>query len=310
MSSEFAGKVMTLDEATRKFVDDGMTVYFGGFGQHTPFAAVHEIIRQRKRNLTITRAAGGVIFDQLIGAGCVKKIITSHVWNFVGPTPTYAFKRAAEEGRPKIEIEEDTLFSLNMRYLAGTLGLPFVPIKSVMGTAIFERGRKKHYRTMICPFTGEQLCLVRAINPDLGVLQVQRVDRDGNAQVWSVRGDSKHGINACERVIICAEEIVDTEVIKADPDRTVIPGFRVDAVVEEPWGSHPDFMQGYYDRDLEYYHMYGSETRTLEGFEKFLENWVYSVNDRKEYLEKLGVKKMMKLRARHALSGPVNFGYR
>jgi glutaconate CoA-transferase subunit A len=310
MSSEIDDKVMTLDEAIKKFVDDGITIYFGGFGQHTPFAAVHEIIRQRKKNLTITRAAGGVIFDQLIGAGCVKKIITSHVWNFVGPTPAYAFRRAVEKGQPNIQIEEDSLLSLNMRYLAGSLGLPFMPIKSVMGTTIFERGKEKQYRTMNCPFTGEQLCLLRAINPNLGVLQVQRVDRDGNAQVWSVRGDSKQGINACERVVICAEEIVDTEVIRADPDRTIIPGFRVDAVVEEPWGCHPDYMQGCYDRDLEYYHMYGSETRTQEGFEKFLQEWVYSVNNRKEYLEKLGVKRLMKLRARHVLSAPIHFGYR
>jgi glutaconate CoA-transferase subunit A len=301
---------MTLAEAIKKFVNDGITIYFGGFGQHTPFAAVHEIIRQRKKNLTITRAAGGIIFDQLIGAGCVKKIITSHVWNFVGPTPAYAFRRAVEKGQPSIQIEEDSMFSLNMRYLAGSLGLPFMPTKSVMGTTIFERGKEKQYRTMNCPFTGEQVCLLRAINPNLGVLQVQRVDKYGNAQVWSVRGDSKQGINACEKVVICAEEIVDTEVIRADPDRTIIPGFRVDAVVEEPWGCHPDYMQGYYDRDLEYYHTYGSETRTQEGFEKFLQEWVYSVNDRKEYLEKLGVKRLMKLRARHALSAPVHFGYR
>jgi glutaconate CoA-transferase subunit A len=285
-------KIMPMPDAVKKFVRGNSFIYFGGFSHSEPYAAAHEIIRQKKRNLVVTRAAGGVLFDQMIGAGCVKEVITSHIGNVIGPAPCWAFRRAVEQKIPRgIKVREHSVFSLTLAYFAASVGLPFMPTKSVLGSDVAEEKKE-----MECPFSGEKVALIPAIKPDVGFVHVQRCDTDGTSQLWGILGDTKYGINACRKVVVCAEEIVDTSVIRAEAEKTIIPGFRVDAVVEVPWGGHPNHVQGYYNRDIKFHQMYARETKTLEGFEGFMQKWVYGVSGRGGYLKLLPPGTLKKLR--------------
>jgi len=301
-----------MKEAIKKFVHNDNLVFLGGFGNGITFSAAQEIIRQKKRNLSICKCSGGILFDQLIGAGVVSQIITSHCWNGTGPQPTWNFKRAIEEGIPqKITYNEQSLFMINMSFFAGYMGLPFMPIRSIVGTSIYDQPKDVGLKaaTVKCPFTGEELCVVPALNPDVGVIQVQRADSEGNAQMWGLIGDTKYGINSCKNIIVAAEEIVDKKVIMESPERTIVSAHKVDAVVHEPWGSHPSYMQGFYYTDLEYRFNYAKETKTLEDWETWLEKWVTRVDDRQEYLKVLGEEKIKKLKAKSIIQGAVDYGF-
>jgi len=302
---------MSMKEAIECFVRDGDTIYLGGFVQHEPYAAVHEMIRQKKKNLTISKCAGLTSIDLLIGAGCVDKLIITYLWNPI-PKPAHAFKRAIEQEIPHhIEIEDYTVLTLNLAYFAGALDLPFVAAKTPLGSDLVSHstssGNNK-YKIIDSPFNGEKVCLVSPLKHDVGIIQIQRADINGNGQAWGILGDSKYGINSCSKVILCVEEIVGEEEIRKDPNRTIIPGFKVNAVVEEPWGGHPLYVTGYYDLDWDYFLYYEESTRTLAGFEKYLEEWVYGVKDWKGYLELLGKERLEKLQADSRLSGRVNYG--
>jgi glutaconate CoA-transferase subunit A len=201
-----------------------------------------------------------------------------------------------------------------MSFFAGYMGVPFMPIRSVVGTGIFDHPEEvgKKAERIKCPFTGEEICVVPAINPDVGIIQVQRADKEGNAQLWGLVGDTKFGINSCKKIIVSAEEIVDKEVIKESPERTIVSSFKASAVVHEPWGSHPSYVQGCYYNDLEYRFNYANDTKTLENWENWLEKWVTGVNDRQEYLQVLGKEKMNMLKVtdkRNIIQGAVNYGY-
>jgi glutaconate CoA-transferase subunit A len=305
-------KIMTMTEAVKRFVNDGDLVFLGGFGNCMAYSASHELIRQRKRHLKVTKAAGGILFDQLIGANVTNHIITSHCWNGIGPQPAWNYKRATEKGIPAPLIyNEQSLFGLNMSYFAGYMNIPFMPIRSLVGTNIIDTPKEigAKVAVMKSPFSDEEICVVPPIKPDVGFLHVQRADADGNAQMWGVIGDSKYGINACKRIIIIAEDIVDRFVISETPEKTLVVGFRVDAIVHEPWGGHPGSVQGFYNTDLEYIYNYSQEIETLDGWEKWLDKWVLSVNDRNEYLKVLGVEKMERLRAKALIKGAVNWGF-
>jgi glutaconate CoA-transferase subunit A len=305
-------KLMSMKEAIGKNVNDGEMVFLGGFGNGITYSAAHEIIRQKKRSLKICKCSGGILFDQLIGAGVTNQIITSHCWNGIGPQPAWNFKRAMEKGIPeKLIYNEQSLFMINMSFFAGYMGIPFVPIKSIVGTDIFNHPKEVGLKAAIvkCPFTGQETCVVPALNPDVGIIQVQRADRDGNAQMWGFIGDNKYGINACKKIIVAAEEIVDKKVIMESPERTIVFSHKVDAVVHEPWGSHPHSMQGFYYTDLEYQFNYSKDTKTLEDWENWLEKWVTGVNDRKEYLKVLGEKNIDKLKAKSLIQGAVDYGF-
>lgn len=305
------GKLMDMSEAVSRYVKDGDTLHVGGFVHGVPNSAVHEIIRQRKKNLTVSTLGGTLFMDQLIGAGCVDRVITCYIWNNV-PLPAHAFRRAVEKGIPKkVEIEEYSLLGMNLSYYAGAVGLPFVATKSMLGTDFVEKrgflGEKK-LKVVDSPFDGQKVCLIPQLRHDVGVLQVQRADKEGNAQMWGFFGGIKYGILSCDRIIISAEEIVESKVIGKDPNRTIVPGYRVSAVVEEPWGAHPEYVQGYYDRDWEFFPHYERLTKTEEGFQQFLQDWVFDVADRREYLKKLGKKRLNMLKAKKYKSGPVNYG--
>jgi glutaconate CoA-transferase subunit A len=306
-----AEKLMDMTEAVSRYIHDGDTLHIGGFVHGVPNAAVHEIIRQDKKCLTVTTLGGTLFMDQLIGAGCVDRIITCYIWNNV-PLPAHAFRRAMEKGIPnRVEIEEYSLLGMNLSYYAGASGLPFVATKTMLGTDfITKRGflGEKKLQVIDSPFDGETVCLIPGMRHTVGVLHVQRADRDGNAQMWGFLGGMKYGILSCDRIIISAEEIVDSRVIRKDSNRTIVPAYRVSAVVEEPWGAHPEYVQGCYDRDWEFFPHYERLTRTEEGFQGFLDEWVFGVADRKAYMKKLGKKRLKALKAKKNKSGAVNYG--
>ena len=305
-----SNKIMTLKQAISNFVRDGDTVFFGGFVAGEPYSAVHEIIRQRKIDLTVSKAAGLLILDMLIGAGCTRKVISTYIWNHIFKS-AHAFRRAVEKGVPhQIEIEEYSLLTLTLAYFAGALDLPFVATKSLLGSDILTQSSflKHKFKVIDSPFTGESVTLVAPIKHSVGIVQVQRADEEGNAQAWGPLGPNKWGINSCSRVIVCAEEIVPTEIIRKDPQRTIIPDFKVNAVVEVPWGSYPDYIPGYYDRDWKYFAVYYHATKTEEGFNRYLEEWVYGVQNQEEYLAKVDQAKLDELKVKAWKGSSINYG--
>jgi glutaconate CoA-transferase subunit A len=301
-------QVMTSKEAVEKFVRDGQLVCFGGFTHGIPFAIGHEMIRQSKKHLEVCKETPDLIVDQMLAAGCVDRLMFSWAGN-PGVGSLHAFRRAVEQQLPHpITIEEYTHFITGTRYLAGASGLPFMPVT----TAVLASDLAKYsdvLKTIDCPFTGKKICLVKAINPDVAIIHGQRADREGNTQMWGIVGSNREITMASEHVIVSVEEIVDSEIVRRDPNRTVIPGFHVDAVIEEPWGAHPSYSQGYYDRDNQYYIDYEKNTRTPEEHDSFLQEWVFSVSDRKEYLKHLGSERMVGLKTKSYYSAPVDYGY-
>jgi glutaconate CoA-transferase subunit A len=297
---------MTAKEAIQKFVRDDMLLHLGGFGHLYPYSLTHELIRQRKKNLTICKHSPELLADQLIGAGCVRKLLFGYISNpRVGPA--HCFERSLRDGTPtRIEIEEYSHHGLGVRLRAGAYGLPFLPTKTMLASDVEKIN--SNIRTVTCPFTGTQLVALPSINPDVSLIHVQRVDEFGNAQAWGILGDLLEGAMASKIVLVSAEEIVAEEMIQSDPNRTIIPGFRVSAVVEESWGAHPSYAQGYYDRDNDYYFLYEASTRSAEGFYDWRKEWIDNVENRAEYVKKLGSERISKLKPGHRLSPSIDYG--
>ncbi len=305
-------KIVSMSEAIDRHVRDGDTIYLGGFIQQEPFAATHEIIRQGKKDLTVSKCAAMIAVDQMIGAGVLKRLITAFAWNPL-PATAHCLVRALRHRVPhEIEIEEYSILALNLAYFAGAMGLPYVATKTMLGSGFdweqTDSGLRNRLKFENSPFTGERVCLVPPIMHDVGIIQVQRSDPYGNAQAWGMLGEVRYGLHSCNRLIICAEEIVDTDTVERDPNRTLVPAFRVSAVVEEPWGSHPAPMAGYYDMDWPYNAYYEQETRTEESFRAFMAKWVYGTRDRKDYLKLLGEERLKALRPERFDSDPVPYG--
>ena len=276
-------KVVSMKDAIAAHVRDGDTVVIEGFTHLICFAAAHEIIRQRRRDLTLARLTPDLIYDQMIAAGCARKLIFSWAGN-PGAGSLGAFRRAVEKGAPKLEIEEYSHFGMVARMSAGAASLPFWVMRNYMGTDLPTANPL--IRTVTCPYTGEQLATVPALNPDVTIIHAQRADRFGNAQVWGLLGVQKEAAFASRRVIVVVEELVDESVIRSDPNRTLIPGMIVNAVVVEPWGCHPSYAQGFYDRDNDFYVAWEDITRDPARLEGYLQEYVYGVPDRAGYLAK------------------------
>jgi len=301
-----SGKLIPMREAVTRFVSDGDSLVIEGFTHLICFAAAHEIIRQKRRDLTLCRMTPDLIYDQMIGAGCARKVIFSWAGN-PGAGPLYAFRRAVEQGIPNpIEIEEYTHFGMAARFAAGAARLPFMPMRSEGGSDLPKVN--PNLRSVQCPYTGKDLSVVPALNPDIAFIHVQRADVLGNSQVWGVLGVQKEAAFASEKLVVVAEEIVDEELIRSDPNRTLIPGFLVDAVVHEPWGCHPSFAQGYYDRDNDFYVAWRDICKDLEAFERYMNEWVYGVANRSEYVDRMG-ERLERLRAAPRLCEPVDYGF-
>ncbi len=274
-------------EAISRFVPDGSSVALGcALEPAIPFSAGHELIRQRRRDLTLIGPISDVLFDQLIGAGSVAKVVAAWVGN-VSAGLAHCYRRATEQGIPRrIVVEDHSNFSIGLSLLAGALGAPYIPTRTLLGSDI--RRTNPTLREATDPFSGEPILLVPAIRPDVTILVAQRADADGNAQLWGPWGVSEEAALAAERVIVLADELVDGEVIGREPNATIVPAPRTVAVVVEPGAAHPSPLQGRYGRDHEFFHGYHSATRTLEGFETWLRDWVLDVPDRAAYLRRLG----------------------
>ena len=305
-NAQIVSKLMTMKDAIGRFVHDGETIVIEGFTHLICFAAAHEIIRQRRRELTVCRLTPDVIYDQLIGAGCVGRLIFSWAGN-PGAGPLHALRRAVERGVPNpIELEEYSHFGMVARLTAGAARLPFYPLRDYRGSDLPRVNPQ--IKTVTCPFTGEELAAVPALNPDVAIIHVQRADENGNAHVWGLLGVQKEAAFASRRTIVVAEEIVSESVIRSDPNRTLIPGLIVDAVVREPFGCHPSYAQGYYDRDNDFYVRWREISQDAGTFNSYLDEWVYGVNDRAEYVQRMGAA-LERLKATDRYCEPVNYGY-
>lgn len=310
-------KVMSAKEAVSRFIDDGITIAISSFFHTIAYDITHEIIRQKKKHLTICAPSFNENADQLIGAGCVDRIVSSYVWMEVFGSLS-CFRRAMEKGIPhKVEMEDYTNFTMVARFLAGSLGIPYIPVNSMKGSDMMNHSSwmgENKVKMMKDPFgSGVEHALVPALKPDVGFVHAQRADEEGNVQMWGILGDSPYSLRACQKVIVSVEEIVSRAVIGRDPNRTVLPGYKVVAVVEEPFGSHPKNCQGYYNADRDFIFKYIQESRTEEGWKKFMDEWVYGVSNRAEYLKKyidtFGMKKFQSLKAKDMSSSSVNYGY-
>src|SRR5881628_3258194 len=298
---------MAMRDAVARFVHDGDTVVIEGFTHLICFAAGHEIIRQRRRDLTLARLTPDLIYDQMIAAGCARKLVFSWAGN-PGVGSLHAFRRALEgkSAGGGLEIEEYSHFGMVARFSAGAARLPFWPLRNYMGTDLPTANPR--IRTVACPYTGESLATVPALNPGVTIVHAQRADAAGNTQMWGLVGVQKEAAFASERVIVVVEELVDEAVIRSDPNRTVIPGMIVSAVVVEPWGAHPSYAQGYYDRDNDFYVAWEQISRDHGELRRYLDEFVHGVPDRAAYLEKHpGLAARLNATARYCPG--VNYGF-
>jgi glutaconate CoA-transferase subunit A len=302
-------KLVTIKEAVARHVTPGSMVLMGAqLEQMIPFAAGHEIIRQGLRDLTLVGPISDILFDQLIGAGCVTRVMAAWVGN-VSAGVGYCFRRAVERDIPRpVQMVDYSNFTLALGVHAGAMGVPFMPTYSTLGSDLLKKNG--NLREFPSPVNEEKLIAVRAIKPDVAIIHVQRADEFGNAHLWGNLGVAVDGARASRKVIVVAEEIVAPEVIASDPNRTLIPGLFVTAVVHEPWGAHPSPVQGHYGRDHAFFSQYHEQSRELEEFERWLARWVNGVPDRRAYMNLLGVCRVEALGVReHAHSAPADFGY-
>jgi glutaconate CoA-transferase subunit A len=296
-------KLIPLSTAIQQHIHDGDCVYAAGFTHLIPFAAGHEIIRQGRKDLTLARATPDLIYDQMVAAGCARKVIFSYMGN-PGVGSLRVVRAEIEAGR--LEWEEYSHFGMIARLQAGAAGLPFMPMNPTAARDL-EIANPLH-RTVADPYSGQSVVVVPALHPDVAIVHVQRADAEGNAHIWGIIGEQKEAAFAARRVILTAEEIVDEAIIRSDPNRTLIPGFIVDAVCPVPYCAHPSYTQGYYDRDNAFYLEWDKISQSRESVQAYLQEWVYGVPDRDAYWQKLGpgVHKHLKIAPRP--SAVVDYG--
>jgi glutaconate CoA-transferase subunit A len=294
-----------MKDAIAASVHDGDTVAIEGFTHLISFAAGHEIIRQRKRDLTLARLTPDLIYDQMVGAGVARKLIFSWLGN-PGVGGLHAVRRVTEGEAASLELEEYSHFGMVGRYTAGAMNLPFFPLRSYFETDLPVANPL--IRPIKSPYGDDMVYAVPPLKPDVTIIHAQRADERGNTQIWGLLGCQKEAAFAAERVIVVVEELVSEDVIRADPNRTVIPGLIVEAVVVEPFGAHPSYAQGHYDRDNRFYLEWEAISRDAGALERWLDEWVYGVSDRAEYRDKLSEERLAALRPGSAPSGSVDYG--
>lgn len=296
-------KLCTLAEAVSGYVQDGDCVYAAGFTHLIPFAAGHEIIRQKRKSLVLARATPDLLYDQMVAAGCARKIIFSYMGN-PGVGSLRVVRQEIEAGR--LEWEEYSHFGMISRLQAAASGLPFMPMNQTAATGLEKCN--PNYRRVMDPYTGIEVVVVPPLIPDVAIIHVQRCDAEGNAQIWGIIGEQKEAAFAARRVILTAEEVVGEEVIRSDPNRTIIPGFIVDAVCHVPYCAHPSYTQGYYDRDNPFYLSWDKISESRREVQNYLDEWVFGVNDRAAYWQKLGPETHHRLKVESRMSLPVDYG--
>jgi glutaconate CoA-transferase, subunit A len=296
-------KICTLSQAIETHVQDGDMVYAAGFTHLIPFAAGHEMIRQKKRNLVLARATPDLIYDQMVAAGCAKKVIFSYSGN-PGVGSLRIIRNEIEAHR--LEWEEYSHFGMISRLQAGATGLPFIPMNQT--AAVDLEKVNPNFKRVVDPYSGNEVVVLPPLLPDVAIIHVQRADMNGNAHVWGIIGEQKEAAFAARKVILTAEEIVDEEVIRSDPNRTLIPSFIVSAVCHVPYCAHPSYTQGYYDRDNQFYLTWDKISSSQDAIQKYLDEWVYGVKDRAEYWQKIGSETHSRLKVCDRFSAPVNYG--
>ncbi len=302
-------KLVSMKTAIAHYVPDGAAVAMSlALEPCIPYAAGHEIIRQQRRDLTLIGPISDILFDELIGAGCVAKISAAWVGN-VSEGLGHCYRRAVEKGIPRgIVVEEHSNFSIALALLAASIGSPYIPTRSLLGSDIIRQNPT--FLQQHSPLDGGPLVLVPALRPDVTIIHVQRSDEEGNAHTWGSLGVSEEAMLAACDVILIAEEIVAHEVIVSDPSRVLGPSFKVRAVVHEPWGAHPSAVQGYYNRDHQFFHEYHQRSRTEEGFQRWLDEWVLQIGDRAAYLARLTEERQRNLGVKeHRYAAPVDYGF-
>jgi glutaconate CoA-transferase subunit A len=302
-----ASKLTSMSDAIARFVPAGASVCMGtALEAAIPFAAGHEIIRQRIPDLTLIGPISDMLFDQLIGAGCVARFIGAWVGN-VSSGLGHNYRRAAEQGVPRpIAVEDHSNFTIALALIAATLGAPYIPTRSLLGTSFLESNPA--FKRADDPYSGEPIVLVPAIVPDVTILQVQRADVYGRCHLWGTLGISREAAFASRQVIVVTDEILPTARIVADPNLVLVPDVKVAAVVHEPYGALPSPLQGCYGRHHDFYARYHEASRTPEGFARWLEEWVLGVGDWKGFLDKLGPETLRQLTPRERrLSEPLDY---
>ena len=276
-------KLVSLEDAIAKHVRNGCSVALGLALEHAiPFAAVHEIIRQGKQGLTLIGPISDMAFDQLIGAGCVSRVLAAWVGN-VSHGMGYNFSRAVETGQVKM-IDYSNL-SIGQALLAAALGIPCIPTKTLLNSDILNNLISEGVAKLVeCPFTGDRMVMLRAVKPDVAIIHTQRCDEKGYAHMWGSYGLVREACQAADKVIVTAEEIIAHEEITKDPNSVICPPHKVVAVAKVEYGAHPSPLVGYYNRDHSCFREYYEASKTLDGFRRWLSKWVLSPKSRGDYL--------------------------
>lgn len=303
-------KLMSMADAVSQYIHDGDLVFEGGFMIRMPHAIVNEIVRQKKKDLTLCGCGGwGEEVDVLVEAGCVKKLMSTYFGLYSVGLSRVA-TRAVNEG--KVVFEDYTNMSAPFRILAGALGMPFVAVKEALGTDLLTYADPEQVKVGECPFTGEKYVLYKALNPDVAIIHVHQADEEGNSQIYGLIGGDDWGARASNKVIISAEKIVSREEIGKDPNRTCIPEDFVTAVVHAPYGAHPSGISGCYKEDLMFRRMYGRVAKTKEGLSEYMKEWIYGPTDRemylKKYVETFGQEALDSIGVEPIYTPPINIG--
>lgn len=306
-------KVMTLHDAIARFVHDGATVSIEGFTHAIPTAAGHEIIRQGISNLTLVRMTADIVVDQMLAAGCISTLVSSFVGNSSAGSLGEIRRRIEDADPVELTYVEYSHYGMVCRYLAGAQKLPFYPLKSYFGSDL--PSINDEIRKVTSPYPSEsgsydEIYVVPAVNPDVTIVHAQRADQWGNVQMWGLTGLQAEAVFSAKHAIVTVEEIVADEVVRSDPNRTIIPAHAVSAVVEVPMGAHPSFIQGYYDRDNTFYREWSAISADREQIAAWIRKWILETRNHENYVELLGEDTLRRLEVGPAMSQPINYGAR
>ena len=309
------GKAMSSVEAIERFVHDGDELVIGNYTVGSCAELVYEIVRQGKKGFTLYSQSGIFDVEVLVAGGCVERLVSTYVMRSGGKNGGSAVERALNART--LAIEDYTNFDYNARLMAGMHGFSYMQVlEGVMATDLFRKrgfmGENK-FRVIKCPYTGKDTVTVPAANPDVCVIHVQRADKFGNAQYWGAMGSVAAAALASKRIIVSCEEIVDHEIIQSSPHLTIIPAYRVNAVVEVPWGAHPTEVLGYYNLDYFMYNgLFSTAAATAQGLKAWMDEWVYGCPDRASYIDhyirKFGSAVLDEIKAKPLYSAPANYG--
>ncbi len=302
-----------MSDAIAKYVFSGATVAIEGFTHAIPTAAGHEIIRQGFKDLTLVRQTADIVVDQMLAGGCISTLVSSFVGNSSAGSLGEIRRRIEDSDPVKLNFVEYSHYGMVCRYLAGAQKLPFYPLKSFFGSDLPKINPE--IRKVTSPYPNsdggfDEIYVVPAINPDVTIVHAQRADQWGNIQMWGLTGLQAEAVFAAKNAIVTVEEIVSDEVVRSDPNRTIIPAHAVSAVVEVPFGAHPSFTQGYYDRDNAFYREWTGISGEKESIQNWLKTWVYGTKNHAEYVALMSEETKQRLEVGEAMSLPINYGSR